>query len=53
ARVTLDPLTSHCRLLLSRDGLAARWAYGGPEPPPGPERFTAAPCALGRPSFTS
>ncbi|NXW72162.1 TRI41 ligase, partial [Hirundo rustica] len=53
ARVTLDPLTSHARLLLSPDGLGARWAYGGPEPAPGPERFTASPCVLGRPAFTS
>ncbi|XP_014749144.1 PREDICTED: tripartite motif-containing protein 15-like [Sturnus vulgaris] len=53
ARVTLDPLTSHPLLLLSPDGLVARWAYGGPEPPASPERFTAAPCALGQPAFTS
>lgn len=39
--------------MLSPDGLGARWAYGGPEPPAGPERFTAAPCALGTPGFTS
>ncbi|NXD46668.1 TRI10 protein, partial [Copsychus sechellarum] len=52
-RVTLDPLTSHPRLLLSPDALGARWAYGGPEPAPGPERFSAAPCALGRPGFAA
>ncbi|NWT63166.1 TRI10 protein, partial [Erythrocercus mccallii] len=51
--VTLDPLTSHARLLLSPDGLEARWAYGGPEPSAGPERFTSAPCVLGSPGFTS
>ncbi|NXU97181.1 TRI10 protein, partial [Cettia cetti] len=52
-RVTLDPLTSHARLLLSPDGLGARWAYGGPEPSANPERFTGAPCVLGSPAFTS
>ncbi|NXD31991.1 TRI10 protein, partial [Spelaeornis formosus] len=52
-RVTLDPLTSHPRLLLSPDGLAARWAYGGPEPSPSPERFASWPCVLGQPGFTA
>uniref|UniRef100_A0A8C5IER1 TRI27 protein n=1 Tax=Junco hyemalis TaxID=40217 RepID=A0A8C5IER1_JUNHY len=50
--VTLDPLTAHPRLVLSPDSLSARWAYGGPEPEPGPERFSCSPCALGLPGFT-
>ncbi|NWZ04091.1 TRI10 protein, partial [Agelaius phoeniceus] len=50
--VTLDPLTSHPRLVLSPDSLSARWAYGGPEPEPGPDRFSCSPCALGLPGFT-
>ncbi|NXQ37233.1 TRI10 protein, partial [Alaudala cheleensis] len=52
ARVTLDPLTSHARLLLSPDLLSARWTYGTPDPPPNPDRFWGSPCVLGRPSFT-
>ncbi|NXR37368.1 TRI10 protein, partial [Zosterops hypoxanthus] len=52
AQVTLDPQTSHCRLLLSADLLSARWAYGGPEPPMDPQRFSGSPCVLGSPTFT-
>ncbi|XP_063038129.1 E3 ubiquitin-protein ligase TRIM39-like [Melospiza melodia melodia] len=52
AEVTLDSLTAHPRLVLSPDSLSARWAYGGPEPEPGPERFSCSPCALGLPGFT-
>ncbi|XP_036261321.1 tripartite motif-containing protein 10-like [Molothrus ater] len=52
APVTLDPLTSHPRLVLSPDSLSARWAYGGPDPEPGPDRFSCSPCALGLPGFT-
>ncbi|NXR80622.1 TRI39 ligase, partial [Pycnonotus jocosus] len=52
ARFTLDPLTSHPRLVLSRDNLSALWCHGGPEPAPSPERFSFSPCALGGASFT-
>ncbi|NXS12477.1 BT2A2 protein, partial [Neodrepanis coruscans] len=51
AEVTLDPLTSHPLLQLSGDSLSVRWCFGGPSPPPGPERFQHLPCVLGRPSF--
>nr|XP_041568688.1 tripartite motif-containing protein 15-like [Taeniopygia guttata] len=53
AHITLDPLTSHPRLVLSSDGLSARWRYGGADPPASADRFTASPCVLGSPGFTA
>ncbi|NXX17337.1 TRI10 protein, partial [Podargus strigoides] len=51
--VTLDPQTSHPRLVLSEDGRSVRWEYTLQGPPDGPQRFDADPCVLGREVFAS
>ncbi|XP_061875794.1 tripartite motif-containing protein 10-like [Colius striatus] len=53
ARVTLDASTAHPRLLVSGDGLSARWEFSLQPPAAGPQRFQTDPCVLAHQSFAS
>uniref|UniRef100_A0A3B4XHF3 B30.2/SPRY domain-containing protein n=1 Tax=Seriola lalandi dorsalis TaxID=1841481 RepID=A0A3B4XHF3_SERLL len=51
--VTLDPDTAHHWLILSDDGKQVNHGYLRKNLPDNPERFSAAPCVLGKQSFSS
>ncbi|KAM7135617.1 tripartite motif-containing protein 10 isoform 2-T3 [Molossus nigricans] len=52
ARISLDPQTSHPKLLLSEDHRQARFSYKWQNSPDNPQRFDRATCVLAHGGFT-
>lgn len=52
AHISLDPQTSHPKLLLSEDHQRARFSYKWQNSPDSPQRFDWATCVLGLRGFT-
>ncbi|XP_075388901.1 tripartite motif-containing protein 10 [Tenrec ecaudatus] len=53
AHISLDPQTSHPKLLLSEDHQRARFSYKWQNSPDSPQRFDRATCVLAQGGFTS
>ena len=52
AHISLDPQTSHPKLLLSEDNQQARFSYKWQNSPDNPQRFDRATCVLAHSGFT-